>query len=151
MSATELLVATITVDEALAPKGASWLAGSGSPYVGVDAIDLPDSVLDQVFALYKASYGRLPSEAPGTPTFNIQDARALLEYDRFVLITAPDSAIVAFALAKTTAHGVKMAPPARTEAERQGRRFLPFTSMPSTHPASMRRCRHPWRPRSMAR
>lgn len=151
MSATEILVATITVDEALAPKGASWLAGSGSPYVGVDAIDLPDSVLDRVFTLYKASYARLPSEPPGTPTFNIQDARALLEYDRFVLIATPDSTIVGFVLAKTTAHGVKIGATGQDGSRAARAAILAFHIDALNTPTSTRRCRRPWRRRSMAR
>lgn len=95
------LVARIPVDSP--PDSWEWVAEDQSPFGDVDAIDfLLNGDAAEVYALYRREYAKLGDR------FNVPMPEALLEYNRWLLFTDDDDAVVAFIGLKTTESGLKV-------------------------------------------
>lgn len=99
-SDSSFLVARLKSDAILADP-LDWIASTESPYQSVDPIDLDDE-LNKVYRIYIKTYEKIDSK------FNIKDKYGLFEYNRWILIEDSNGNLLAFALLKTTAFGLKI-------------------------------------------
>ena len=88
---------SLSVDESMA-----WLATDGPPFEPADPLDFLDPEARDVFELYKATYLRIDDR------LNVGMPEALLEYNRWVLVTDDEGSLLAFACFKTTEGGLKL-------------------------------------------
>lgn len=110
MNEASFLVACLPVDRA--NSATNWLTNDNDArYQALDALDLPDPILERIYGLYKRMYSAL------SPRPLISSPEQLLDYNRWILLVSrpvasgklPDPEdIVGFTLFKVKTPGLKV-------------------------------------------
>ncbi len=80
----------------------SWIVEDDPPYELLDPIDVPESLLDAMYALYAATYRRIDD------ALNIPSPIAFFEFSRWILVQDDQGTLVGLLLLKPTPAGLKL-------------------------------------------
>lgn len=80
----------------------AWVPTEQSPYKSIDTIDIDESLLSEVYRLYRSTYAKID------PKLYIRSKEGLLKYNRWVLIYDESQRLVAFALYRDHPFGIKL-------------------------------------------
>lgn len=100
MNASLFLVARIATGASFGQ--ADWIGSDGPPFECVDPVDFLSTDIDAIYDIYSAQYLKID------PTLNVRMPEALLEYNRWLLVTDGNGLIRAFVCFKTTRFGLKL-------------------------------------------
>lgn len=119
MAENLFLIATIDA-EATFNSSANWITTSDMPYSRLDPIDIPDSLLSELFQAYIQTYKPLGER------MHINEGYQLLDYNRWILVRNKNGKLIAFILFKTTIWGLKLIACGADESKEAKRGMLSF-------------------------
>ena len=98
---TKFLIAKIDLTFA-ARSDFAWVVTEQGPYKNIDAIDIDESLLSEVYRIYRSTYAKID------PKLYIRSKEGLLKYNRWILIYDESQRLVAFALYRDHPFGIKL-------------------------------------------
>lgn len=80
----------------------SWVAQDAPPYEQYDPIDVPTTLLESMFSLYRDTYRRVDR------SLNVPSPLAFFDFSRWILLHDHEDRMQAFILLRTTTAGLKV-------------------------------------------